>query len=157
MVTPICFAACTTIWAYCGISTNCSVISCVVNPDACPAADSSDFALAMFCARWATVVLVDGKTGANGLSLPMAALPLNSACTMAGRSSVSAIAWRTRGSVNGAWSLRIDSCRCALDLRLMMLYGAPGASNCSPPATANCPTTSMVPPVRARIRGVWVS
>ena len=101
-----------------------------MNPDGCPAADSSDFALAMFIARWATVWFVDGKTGANGLSLPMAALPLNSACTMAGRSSVSAIACRTRGSVNGAWSQRIDSCRCALDLRLMMLYGAPGASNC---------------------------
>ena len=38
-----------------------------------PAADSSDLASAMFFARWATVVLVDGNTGANGLSLPMSA------------------------------------------------------------------------------------
>ena len=35
------------------------------------------------------------------------------------------MAWRTRASVNGAWSLRMDSSRCALDLSLMMLYGRP--------------------------------
>ena len=67
------------------------------------------------------LVLVDGKTGANGLSLPTSAKPLNSAWTICGRLSVSAIACRTRGSVNGAWSLRIDSWRCALDFSLMML------------------------------------
>ena len=40
---------------------------------------------------------------------------------IAGRFSDSAIACRTRGSVNGFWSVRIDSSRCALDLSLMML------------------------------------
>ena len=38
--------------------------------------------------------------------------------TMSGRFSVSATAWRTRGSVNGAWSQRIESSRCALDLQV---------------------------------------
>ena len=80
---------------------------------------------------------------------------MKSAWTIPGRFSVSAIAWRTRGSVNGAWSHRIDSSRCALDFSLMMLYGAPEASSCSPPDTANCPTTSIVPLVRARMAGVW--
>ena len=98
-----------------------SVTSWVLKPEPWPAAASSDLALAMSCVRWATLVLVDGKTGANGLSLPTSAKPLNSALTIAGRSSVSAIACRTRGSVNGALSLRIDSWRCALDFSLMML------------------------------------
>ena len=47
--------------------------SWVLNPEPCPAAESSDLALAMFCVRCATLVLVDGKTGANGLSLPRSA------------------------------------------------------------------------------------
>ena len=97
------------------------MVRCVVKPFGCPAAASSDLALARFWVRCAIEVLVDGNTGANGLSLPRSAKPLNSACTMAGRSSVSAIAWRTRGSVNGAWSQRIDSSRCALDCSLMTL------------------------------------
>ena len=92
-----------------------------MTPEPCPAAASSDLALARFCARCGTLVSVDGKIGANGLSLPMSASPLNSALTICGRLSVSAIAWRTRGSVNGATSLRIDSSRCALDLSLMTL------------------------------------
>ena len=45
------FADCATIWAYCGISSNCSVVRWVLNPFGCPAAASSDFALAMFWAR----------------------------------------------------------------------------------------------------------
>ena len=48
-------------------------MSWVENPELCPAAASSDLAWLMFCVRWATLVLVDGKTGANGLSLPMSA------------------------------------------------------------------------------------
>ena len=44
-----------------------------MNPFGWPAAASSDFALAMFCARCGTLVFVDGKTGANGLSLPRSA------------------------------------------------------------------------------------
>ena len=119
--TPIAAADSTTIWAKSGISWTCSVISWVLNPEGCPAADSSDLALLMSCARCAMLVLVDGKTGANGLSLPRSALPLNSACTICGRLSESAIACRTRGSVNGAWSLRIESSRCALDFSLMTL------------------------------------
>ena len=96
-------------------------MSWVENPDGWPAADSSDLAWLRFCTRCGTLVLVDGNTGANGLSLPMSAKPLNSAVTICGRLRVSAIAWRTRGSVNGAWSLRIDSSRCALDFSLMTL------------------------------------
>ena len=95
-------ADCTTIWAKSGISWMFSVTSWVLNPDGWPAAASSDLAWLMFCARWAMLVLVEGKMGANGLSLPMSAKPLNSALTICGRLSVSAIAWRTRGSVNGA-------------------------------------------------------
>ena len=75
----------------------------------------------MFCVRCAMDVSVDGNTGANGLSLPRSDKPLNSAVTICGRFSVSAIARRTRASLNGALSLRMDSSRCALDLSLMML------------------------------------
>src|SRR5690348_3822668 len=121
MFTPICLADWAMIWAYWGISTKFSVTSWVLNPEPWPAAASSDLALAMSWVRWATLVLVDGKTGANGLSLPRSAKPLNSALTIAGRSRVSAIACRTRASVNGALSLRMDSWRCALDFSLMML------------------------------------
>jgi hypothetical protein len=46
---------------------------------------------------------------------------LNSAWTICGRFSVSATACRTRASVNGPWSQRIDSWRWALDFSLMML------------------------------------
>src|SRR5580704_834663 len=97
-------------------------MSCAENPDGCPAAASRDLALAMFSARCAMLVSVDGKTGAKGLSLPRSALPLNRALTMLGRSRVRAIAWRTLGSVNGAWSQRIDSSRWALDFSLLTLY-----------------------------------
>ena len=45
----------------------------VSNPDACPAAASSDFAWAMSWVRCGTLVFVDGNTGANGLSLPRSA------------------------------------------------------------------------------------
>ena len=48
-------------------------MSLVENPDGCPAAASSDLAWLMFCTRWGTLVFVDGKTGANGLSLPRSA------------------------------------------------------------------------------------
>ena len=121
MFTPIAAADCATIWAYSGISWKFSVTSWVLKPELCPAAASRDLAWLMFCVRCGTVVLVEGKTGANGLSLPTSAKPLNSAWTIAGRLIVSAIACRTRGSVNGAWSQRIDSWRCALDFSLMML------------------------------------
>ena len=73
--------------------------------------------------RCGTLVLVEGNFGANGLSLPTSPRPWSSACTIAGRSSDSAIAWRTRLSVNGDWSLRIDSSRWLEDLSLMILYG----------------------------------
>src|ERR1700689_2750589 len=125
-------AACTTIWANSGISSRDSVMSLVENPDGCPAAASSDLAWLMFSARWAMLVFVDGKTGANGLSLPMSAKPLNSAVTISGRLRVSAIAWRTRGSVNGAWSLRIESSRWLADLSLMMLYDELFSSDWAP-------------------------
>src|SRR5216683_6451674 len=105
-------------------------MSCVENPDGCPAAESSDLALATFCARCAMLVSVDGKTGAKGLSLPRSAKPLNSALTVSGRFRVRATAWRTLGSVNGAWSQRIDSSRWALDFSLLTVY-APDRS-CSP-------------------------
>ena len=45
----------------------------MLNPDECPAAAISDFALAMSSARCGTLVFVDGNTGANGLSLPRSA------------------------------------------------------------------------------------
>ena len=48
-------------------------MSWVENPEPCPAAASSDLAWLTFCARCGMLVLVDGKTGANGLSLPMSA------------------------------------------------------------------------------------
>ena len=79
MSTPISLAACTTIWAYSGISRACWVTSWVLNPDGCPAAASSAFALAMFFARCGMPGLVDGKTGAKVLSLPTSAKPLNRA------------------------------------------------------------------------------
>ena len=53
-----------------GISWYISVVSVVVKPFGWPAAESSCLALAMFWARWG-VVSVDGKFGANGLSLPI--------------------------------------------------------------------------------------
>ena len=70
MLTPISLADWATICAYWGISRKFSVTSWVLKPEGWPAADSSDLALAMSCVRCATLVLVDGKTGANGLSLP---------------------------------------------------------------------------------------
>ncbi len=99
---------------------------------------------------------VDGKTGANGLSLPTSALPWNRPVTMSGRLSVSAMAWRTRGSVNGAWSVRIESSRCALDFRLITVMLEFESSDW-PPDTENWPMTSIVPPCSARISGSWVS
>ena len=60
MLTPISLADWATIWAYWGISTKFSVTSWVLKPEPCPAAASSDLALAMSCVRWATLVLVDG-------------------------------------------------------------------------------------------------
>src|ERR1039458_5515265 len=85
MVTPMSFAKFWTIWANCGISRNCSVMSWVEKPDECPAAASSDFALLRFWERWAMLVFVDGNTGANGLSLPRSDSPLNRAVTVCGR------------------------------------------------------------------------
>jgi len=73
----------------------------------------------MFWVRWGTLVFVEGKLGANGLSLPTTPSPCSSAVTIAGRSRLSATASRTRGSVNGAWSQRIDSSRWLEDLSLM--------------------------------------
>src|SRR5256886_16062439 len=73
MLTPIALADWAMIWAYWGISTKFSVTSWALKPEGWPAAASSDLALARSSARWGTLVLVDGKTGAKGLSLPTSA------------------------------------------------------------------------------------
>ena len=44
-----------------------------------PAAASSALAFSRSCWRWATLVSVEGKTGANGLSLPRSAFPVEEA------------------------------------------------------------------------------
>jgi len=48
--------------------------------------------MAIFCVRWGTLVLVDGKTGANGLSLPRSPKPFYSAVIGSGRFRESAMA-----------------------------------------------------------------
>ena len=65
----------------------------------------------MFLWRWGSLTL-EVKTGANGVSLPRSARPLKSRLRIAGRSSVSATAWRTRQSLNGAASVSIGTSRC---------------------------------------------
>ena len=69
----------------------------------------------MFCDRCGTLVSVERKIGANGLSLPSWAYCLKSALMMPGRFRLSAIAWRTSLLSHGAWSQRIDSSRCCDD------------------------------------------
>lgn len=54
---------------------------------------------------------VDGNRCANGLSLPSVAWPLIRVEIIAGRLSVSATARRTRGSLNGGLSFRIEISR----------------------------------------------
>ena len=83
--------------------------------------NASAIVRAMSSVRCGTDVSVEWKTGANGESFPTAPSPDNNAETSAGRWRVSATAWRTRGSLNGAWSLRIDSSRCWEACSLMIL------------------------------------
>ncbi len=67
----------------------------------------------MSLCRCGTVLFVDGYTGANGESLPMSAKSLNSFLTIEGRSSVRAIAWRTRLLLIGFFRLtRRQISRC---------------------------------------------
>jgi hypothetical protein len=69
MVTPMLAADCVTIWAYWGSSGNCWVMSWAVNPEGCPAAASSVFAVAMSWTRWGTLMLY-GTPGASSCSPP---------------------------------------------------------------------------------------
>jgi len=91
------------------------------NPLAWPASDISCFAWSMLTLRCGTEVSVCGNTGANGESLPRSDFPWNRPWTIFVRSRVSAIAWRTRLSVNGALSVRIESSRW-FDERIAMMW-----------------------------------
>src|SRR5215471_14420875 len=107
---PAFFAAFWMITAYSGSSRYFSVVSVTLKPLGWPAAASSSFALAMSSSRCATVVSVEGKTGASGLSLPTLARPLKRPFTIFCRLRQSAIAWRTRMSSKGAMSVRMCTC-----------------------------------------------
>ena len=70
MLTPVSLAACTDDLGVLGDLQDVLGDQLGAEAGPWPAADSSDLALAMLCARWAMLVSVDGNTGANGLSLP---------------------------------------------------------------------------------------
>ena len=90
-------------WISCarsGISKPFQPASWTRNPSSWPAAASSSFALRTSCWRWATSLAVEGKTGANGLSLPKSDFVSSRPSTRSRRLTSSAIAWRVRLSLN---------------------------------------------------------
>ena len=105
----------------------------------------------MSCSRCATDVSVDGNAGANGLSLPMSALPSKSPSTIAWRFSASARAWRARLSLNGSMSVRMWIWRCC-DARISTTATFGSVSSALPPATEKFESTSTSPPWSARTR-----
>ena len=77
-----------------------------------PAAASSALASWMFCVR-CFVGDVDLNCFQNGLSLPTTAWPSMTFPISSGRLTVRATARRTRASLNGAMSVRMQNWRCA--------------------------------------------
>ena len=139
-------------WISCarsGISKPFQPASWTRNPSSWPAAASSSFALRTSCWRWATSFAVEGKTGANGLSLPKSDFVSSRPSTRSRRLTSSAIAWRVRLSLNCSVELLRWTWRWAEALSSIVRMSG-SVSSALPPATENCTSMSTSLPSRPK-------
>ena len=147
-LSPIFAASFCRSWARSG-SSKPSHVSIVTDALLTPACCMSALAFSRSCLRCATLLSVDGNTGANGLSLPKSDLPAMRPLTSAARSTASAIAWRTRLSSNGFLSLRMWISRWT-DARSSMTVTFGSLRSALPPVGEKWISTSTSPDWSAR-------